>query len=581
MKNKNYAKLKSLLKTEKKYISENGELLKAKLYSDAHNMDESLLELLLSDDAVKELFFTEVSGLLIFDKKSFQELINSHDFLPNSYTTYSNKIGLTVNNEFISNQHDVVLDFPYKDSVLPGGQSKENKKRQEIFYHEKLAHDEIKRLIDPKVLTNAKRFTQGGEEKDIDFKEDDNLIIKGNNLVALHSLKKRYGGKVKLIYIDPPYNTGNDSFKYNDKFNRSSWLVFMKNRLEVAKELLASDGAIYINIDYNEVHYLKILMDEIFGENNFQREIIWRIGWVSGYKTKVSNYVRNHDTILFYSKSNSMDFKKNYIKNSDFKPLVKKKDEIKEKFNDMNLSKDIQDQILDVINYKSRPEKYPLEDVWNANEYDDLNSIAIVSYSGESVSKMLNTKDIKGQKSEKLIQRIISAHTDPGDLVLDFFMGTGTTQAVAHKMQRQYIGIEQMDYIKDISVERLKKVIIGEGSGISKNVNWKGGGSFVYCELKENANELIKLIQNADNNTINKIKEMIYSDERIISCVTKEELKTADMDFEDLPIEDQKELLMKLVNKNKLYVNYSEIEDKTYDINDSDKRFSKSFYEVN
>ena len=102
-------------------------------------------------------------------------------------------------------------------------------------------------------------------------------MIKGNNLLALHTLKKEFYGKVKLIYIDPPYNTGNDEFKYNDRFNHSTWLCFMKDRLKIARELLSDDGSIYINIDYNEVHYLKVLMDEIFGRENFQREIIWRI----------------------------------------------------------------------------------------------------------------------------------------------------------------------------------------------------------------------------------------------------------------------------------------------------------------
>ena len=143
--------------------------------------------------------------------------------------------------------------------------------------------------------------------------------------MALHSLKKEFAGRVKLIYIDPPYNTGNDSFKYNDSFNHSSWLVFMKNRLEIARELLREDGSIYVNLDYNEVHYCKVLMDEIFGLENFQREVIWRIGWLSGYKTGVSNYVRNHDSILFYSKNkNKMFFNKIYIDNSNFKELISK-----------------------------------------------------------------------------------------------------------------------------------------------------------------------------------------------------------------------------------------------------------------
>ena len=115
-------------------------------------------------------------------------------------------------------------------------------------------------------------------QRDKDGTIRENLIIKGNNLIALHSLKGQFGGKVKLIYIDPPFNTGNDSFGYNDNFNHSTWLTFMKNRLEVARELLKDDGSIYVHLDANEVHYCKVLMDEIFGRENFQREVVWRIG---------------------------------------------------------------------------------------------------------------------------------------------------------------------------------------------------------------------------------------------------------------------------------------------------------------
>nr|WP_307910239.1 site-specific DNA-methyltransferase [Mycoplasmopsis bovis] len=123
-------------------------------------------------------------------------------------------------------------------------------------------------MLSPKVLGSAKKYSKNGIEEINQFSENDNLIIKGNNLIALASLLKRYEGKVKCIYIDPPYNTGNDSFNYNDKFNHSSWLVFMKNRLELAKRLLRDDGVIFVQCDDNEQAYLKVLMDEIFEKNN-------------------------------------------------------------------------------------------------------------------------------------------------------------------------------------------------------------------------------------------------------------------------------------------------------------------------
>ena len=459
-----------------------GVLNKNKLAELARQYNPELLNILMSDEQISNHFFSTLeTGSLVFKKDVFLQFLNNKEFLPDSFTAYKTKIGLATGDKYLSENQEVVLNFPYKDCVLEGGQTKDDAKRQEIFFNETFAPTEINRLLDDKVLTNFKRYDETGEHNVEEVKDTDNLIIKGNNLIALHSLKKRFAGKVKLIYIDPPYNTGNDGFKYNDSFNHSTWLTFMKNRLEIARELLADDGAIYVNLDYNEVHYCKVLMDEIFGKANFQREIIWRIGWVSGYKTSVNNYVRNHDTILFYSKNaTQLNFNKHYIPNTQFKPLIKDDKKTKETFEKYGISATVKTQILNDLNFANRPERYPLEDVWNANEYDDLNSIAIVSFAGESVSKLLGGDDLKGQKSEKLLQRIIEAHTDENDIVLDFHLGSGTTAAVAHKMNRQYIGIEQMDYIETISVERLKKVIIGEQSGISKDTNWSGGGEVLF-----------------------------------------------------------------------------------------------------
>ena len=571
--------LENILRKDKKYIAENGKILKTKVYEDTMNMDNNLIKLLISNDKIKEIFFIDIEGILIFDKQKFIWFIDSKDFLPDSYTSFKNKIGLIDRNRnYISNNNDVVLAFPFKDCFLEGGQNKEDQKRKEIMYNEIIASEDIRRMLSPKVFTNAKRYTKNCIEENITLKKDDNLIIKGNNLIALATLLEKFRGGVKCIYIDPPYNTGSDSFNYNDNFNHSTWLTFMKNRLELAKKLLTDDGSIFINLDYNEVHYCKVLMDDIFGRENFQREIIWRIGWVSGYKTSVNNYIRNHDTILFYSKNKEFYFNKQYILNSEFKNLVKK-DKVKSEFEKLNIDDDLQDKLLNIINYKTRPERYPLEDVWNANEYDDLNSIAIVSYSGESVSKMLKIEnDIKGQKSEKLIERIIKNSTMEGDTILDFHLGSGTTAAVAHKMGRRYIGIEQMDYIEDIVVERLKKVINGEQGGISKAVNWQGGGSFVYCELKENSYILLNKIKEATEENIKKVKDEIYKDERIIPYITREELEKANKDFENLKLEDKKKILIDLVDKNKLYVNYSDMEDEEYSISENEKIFTNSFY---
>lgn len=301
------------------------------------------------------------------------------------------------------------------------------------------------------------------EDESKDWDTTQNLYIEGDNLEVLKLLQKSYYGKVKTIFIDPPYNTGND-FIYPDDYQdnienyleltgqavhddetgetiklstnpetsgryHSNWLNMMYPRLKLARNLLSEDGCIFVSIDFNEVENLKKIMDEIFGEFNFQREIIWRIGWLSGYKTTAANFIRNHDTILFYSKNHAkMDFIKKYITNDEFKPLVKKDKKLTSKLKSLGLDKNQQDELLRFINNENRPEKYPIEDTWNSNEYDDLNSIAIVSFSGEKISKILDiNQDFKGQKSVKMLKRILMSTTKDDEIVMDFFSGTGST----------------------------------------------------------------------------------------------------------------------------------------------------------
>lgn len=234
------------------YCTEDGVLIKNKIVEAALELRSDLIAKLLTHDGLKRNFFTEISDVMVFDKVKFQKFVMNKRFLPDSYTSFKNKVGLTnEDGDFLSESREVVLSWPYKDCALEGGQTKEDAKRNEVFWNEILAPDEINRLTEPKVLTNFKRFDSTGEHEVENISMDDNIIIKGNNLLALHSLKKKYAGKVKLIYIDPPYNTGNDSFGYNDNFNQSTWLTFMKNRLDVAKKLLSDDGVICVQCDDN------------------------------------------------------------------------------------------------------------------------------------------------------------------------------------------------------------------------------------------------------------------------------------------------------------------------------------------
>ncbi len=284
-----------------------GVLNKNKLAELARQYNPELLNILMSNDKISNHFFSILdTGVLVFKKDVFLQFLNNKEFLPDSFTAYKTKIGLAIGDKYLSENQEVVLNFPYKDCVLEGGQTKDDAKRQEIFFNETLAPTEINRLLDDKVLTNFKRYDETGEHEVEVLNDTDNLIIKGNNLIALHSLKKRFAGKIKLIYIDPPYNTGNDSFQYNDNFNHSTWLTFMKNRLEVARELLSEDGLIFVHLDYNEAHYFKVLMDSIFGQDKFVNEIIWRRKQATSFGK--SKFGITNDTIFMYSKTSSYKF---------------------------------------------------------------------------------------------------------------------------------------------------------------------------------------------------------------------------------------------------------------------------------
>src|SRR5690606_38137248 len=257
----------TLKKFGDKYFIE-GNLNKTKVIQDIDRYDMELLETFISNETIKENFTIDINGNIVIQTNKLMELFEAYEYWQEYYTKYSKKIGLTANGKFIGESTDVVLDFPYKDTVLKASMSKEDKDKDDLrpdepFLNEVIAKEEIDVLLDKKILVNAKKYDENGVREIDRFDENDNLIIKGNNLLALHTIKERYAGKVKLIYIDPPYNTGNDSFKYNDRFNRASWLTFMKNRLDVAKELLSNDGAIYIQTDDKEMAYLKVLMDKV------------------------------------------------------------------------------------------------------------------------------------------------------------------------------------------------------------------------------------------------------------------------------------------------------------------------------
>ena len=577
MKENIFDKISNLLRTNKRYVSEEGELLKATVYSDIMTMNKELLSLLLSDGKIKEKFFVNIDGTLVFDKQKFAWVIDSKEFLPDSYTSYTNKIGLTSDGDFISNKRDVVLDFPYKDCVLEGGQTKDDQKRKEIFYNETLAGDEISRMLDPKILTNARRYSKDGVQENITLNDEDNLIIKGNNLIVLSCLLKRYEGDIKCIYIDPPYNTKNDSFNYNDSFNHSTWLTFMKNRLELALKILDEKGVIFVQCDDNEQAYLKVIMDDLFGRDNYVSTIVRKTR--SSATTKSDAEIEKlEDYILVYFKNKSISKFNKFIvgsKEYPYKDTRGKYYTVLLQDNGPNGTRKARPNLYYPIYMNKQdgtfslenkhdsieilPKKHKNDDgtwMWSKDkflkDYKDLEyrngKIYIKHYYDKKedqnkyrrlrnwIDDCLNLKGTKtlnsifekkgvfsNPKPEELLEKLVYISTEKNDLILDFHLGSGTTAAVAHKMGRRYIGVEQMDYIENVTVERMKKVIEGEQGGISKKVNWQGGGSFVYCELLENGNSLIKMIQSATESTISKIKGQVYKDERIVPYITEEE----------------------------------------------------------
>ncbi|HAP37310.1 hypothetical protein A2574_02380 [Candidatus Shapirobacteria bacterium RIFOXYD1_FULL_38_32] len=620
-----FEQLTDLLKKDERLASQDGVLLKNQTQELARKNDPELIILLLSDKATKQHFFFEVEKTLIFDKEKFIRFVSNKQFLPDSYTAFKNKIGLTTSDEYVGENKEVVLAWPYKDCILEGGMTKEDQKRNEIFYNETLAPDDINRLLDAKVFTNFKRIDKKGEHKLDGFNRDvkgtikDNLIIKGNNLLALASLKKEFAGKVKLIYIDPPYNTGKDSFGYNDSFNHSSWLTFIKNRLDIAKTLLSEEGSIWINIDDDESHYLKVISDGIFGRDNFVANIIWQKKYSP--QNDARYFSDMHDHILVFAK-NKNDWKINLLQrtdemnaryeNTDNDPRgVWKSSDLSVKTYSVSYDYPITTPSGRIVNppksrcWRMSKQKFDelVEDnrIWFGANGESVPSLkrflsevrdgvtpqTIWSYEDvghnqdarKEIKELFDNADFSTPKPEKLLHRILEIGSKKDDLVLDFFAGSGTTLAVAHKMGRQYIGVEQMDYIHDLPEARLKKVIAGEQGGISKAVNWQGGGDFVYMELAKWNEEWIEKIEKAK--TGKELSKLWNEMEETAFLSYKVDPKSVDANakgFADLSVADQKRFLVECLDKNQLYVNLSEIEDKEYGVSKEDIKLNKEFY---
>ncbi|MGJ7332947.1 DNA methyltransferase [Morganella morganii] len=621
----------------------NGEELHRSMVSDAISQKQpEIIKALVANEKIRSVYGSDIDGILIFDFDKLCSLLKYKEYWANSFTKYRNKVGLTSNGKYLDYNSDVVLDFPFKDCVLEGGMTKEDKGKDEVYYNGIIAKDEIDNLFSPKTLINIKRYKQSSIDTNIkNISIDENLIIKGNNLIALHSLNKRYAEKVKLIYIDPPYNTGKDSFKYNDSFNRSSWLTFMKNRLEVAKDLLSDDGVIFVHIDNNEQAYLKVLMDSIFKEDNFMATLIWE-NKEGGGKSDSKHFRIKHEYIICYAKQlEKASISGVDIDNESRYSLADSHEKERGKYylqklgmGSIQYSESLDYPITMPDNTKIYPRdnnngkkaawrwskekllwgiandfivmKKDSKDIWTVytKQYlraDNNGSIierkqqpigVINKYSTTQGSKhireMFGDSVFNYSKPEGVLYWILNVASKEGDLVLDFHLGSGTTAAVAHKMGRRYIGIEQMDYINEITVPRLQKVIEGEQGGISKDVNWQGGGSFVYAELMELNAYFVHEIQKAQSTEeLEKLFTVMKTEAHLNYQVALENVLSAEYEvdgifrkvaFSELELHEQKQLLIEILDKNQLYVNASDMDDSDLNISESDKAFTRSFY---
>jgi adenine-specific DNA-methyltransferase len=265
--------LLTVLQSDSRLFSTEGVFLRNLALELAVKGDTDLLRGLLADETTRARFFTDVDGVMVFDSQRFGWVVSNREFLPDSYTRFRNAIGLVDGHgRGIVGSRDVELVWPFKDCWLEGGQSKSEEGREEVFYNETLAPAQVDRLLSPKVLTGAKRFTKDGAKPAVGLADGDSLVIKGNNLLGIASLLARFENQVRVIYIDPPYNpsNSNNTFCYNNRFNHSTWLTFMANRLRIAKRLLRPDGALIVAIDDNEHSYLGVLLNEMFPDHDVE-----------------------------------------------------------------------------------------------------------------------------------------------------------------------------------------------------------------------------------------------------------------------------------------------------------------------
>lgn len=671
-----------LKQDDRLWNKEKTELNQTRLLDLIDDIDEKVIEILLQEKQIRKKYFTKIKDIYVFKSNDFKFFMEENK-VNNSYTKYKNRIGLTDGKRFLNDNKDVVLNFPYKDCVLEGGQSTEEgmdaffnyeeektktikgeklteparykekqSKRKEIFFNEFLAHDEIDRLFDEKALAGWKRFTKDGEQGVKEIKRDENgtikenLIIKGNNLLALHSLKKQFTGKIKLIYIDPPYyfakkSKNNDTFAYNTNFKLSTWLIFLKNRLEIAKDLLKDDGIIFISIDDGGQPYLKVLLDEIFGSTNFIANLPTIMNLkgnndefgFSGTHEYTIVYAKNiynaklfefpideekiyknwhEDGIGYFKKGANLkatgtNAPRNKRKNLFYPIFINQNNKVyvtdndkSENINDFTLlpitdnnemswrweKKKVKNEAYNIIVVKNNgkislykkqrpqlgdlPTKKP-KTIFYKPEYSSGNGT-------RQIKEFFGYKIFNNPKPMELIKDFIILGTKESDIILDYHAGSGTTAHAVLKLnkedegKRNFILVEQIDYINTVTCPRVHKVMEKE------NIN----DSFLYFELakwNEKAKEKILACESLPEleDFFDTLYEKYFLNYNLKTKEFKEKIIEED-NFKKLSLDEQKKMFISMLDLNQMYVQKTEMADKKFNINKNDQKLTEEFY---
>ena len=663
------SKVEKLLSEIPDFTDENKNLKINVIKDYADNGNIKLLEPLLKNTQTKKAFFTPILDSFVFNTAKFKEFLE-YSSACNSYSKYlGEKIGLYMGDSSLLDRNEVVLNFPFKDCVLEGGQRKEDgldtyyeyddkkseytekqSKRREVFYNEVLAQDEIDSLFSPKAFCNTKRYEKGKSEKCTKLNRDaelnkkrglaedtitDNLIIKGNNLLALHSLKKEFAGKVKLIYIDPPYNTRNptaDTFIYNNNFKDSTWLTFMRNRLEIGKKLLSKDGCLIIAIDENEHSYLGVLLHELFdteyeihnitivhnprgvqGTNfSYTNESAYFV-IPKGKKSIVDRKIAPDEIEWRNLRDNGGESLRTDAKNC-FYPIIVKNEKIvgfgevlldDRKHPKQEEKKDGYSYIYPIdiqgIERKWRYARQTVEgikDLLRVKKVKNHLEIELGKNFGTFRTVWQDARYDANEYGKKLINDLVPncpfsfpkslwnvydclysvVGKDKEAIILDFFGGSGTTAHAVEELnkndngKRQFILCEQMDYINTVTVPRVAEV-----------QKRNEGGSFVYLELaKKNETALEQISACKSLEELTELFDELCSKYFLHYNVrVKEFRKEIESErFRQLSLKQQKEMFSRMLDLNQLYVNTDDRHDKNTGLTEDDIAITEDFYQL-